>query len=286
MAGSGFVAAALCALLAAAAAQEAACGSGSCSAALPGDDPSMIQVPQQRQPQPQLQQVRQHRSARASNEARRARCLGGRKAGRDYCQAGDHVPCPAAPAGQGEMCAGNQCCRGPAGDPNATFPCPSASPDWDATGKCAVATQEHSCLEGGRAYCQAGDHVRCPGAPTGQGEMCSGNQCCRGPVGSEDMTFPCPSASPDFDANDKCAVTTQEHSCLEGGKEYCQVNDHVRCPEAPTGQGEMCSGNQCCRGPVGAEDMTFPCPSASPDFNATGKCAVTTQENSCLDPCA
>ncbi|CAE8620206.1 unnamed protein product [Polarella glacialis] len=53
------------------------------------------------------------------------------------CKVGDHVECSA----DGQTCSGNQCCAGPAHDPGATHVCPSASPDFAHSGKCALPKQ-------------------------------------------------------------------------------------------------------------------------------------------------
>jgi len=76
----------------------------------------------------------------------------------------------------------------------------------------------------------------------GSGQSCEGNQCCDGVPETGNMTFPCPTADPDF--------------------YECQV-DMALCP----GTMKRCVGNECCPRYDGSDNKTFPCPAADPEWD-------------------
>mmetsp|Transcript_24125 Transcript_24125/g.60217 ORF Transcript_24125/g.60217 Transcript_24125/m.60217 type:complete len:574 (-) Transcript_24125:68-1789(-) len=110
--------------------------------------------------------------------------------------------------------------------------------------------------------CAADAHVACPGS----GTLCSGDQCC--PRFNGSGTFPCPSASEDFDG---CESSSKVVDCLTSNP-ICRVGDHAQCP----GSGMWCASGQCCPGIDGGP--SFPCPSAPPGFSG---CASPDKVSSC-----
>ena len=102
---------------------------------------------------------------------------------------------PVLCAGLDIPCDGNQCCGGYPFINSLTFPCPSAVESFAG------------CPTTGRYIYQeetlaASEPVKCPGSR----DWCSRVQCCPGFAGSNNLTFPCPTASASYNM---CQTTTR-----------------------------------------------------------------------------
>ena len=104
----------------------------------------------------------------------------------------------------------------------------------------------------------------------GSGDPCDGNQCCGGFAGSGSLTFPCPNADENFNG---CQTT--ERFTYSPETEVAAA--HVPCP----GSCNMCSGEQCCPGFAGSDNLTFPCPTASSGYDMCQSNVRLTDSSAC-----
>lgn len=112
------------------------------------------------------------------------------------------------------------------------------------------------------------DPVLCAGS----GDPCDGNQCCGGFAGSNSLTFPCPNADAFFNG---CQTSER----FNYSAETLSAAAHVPCP----GSCNMCSGEQCCPGFAGSNDLTFPCPTASAGYDMCQSNVRLTDNSACDD---
>jgi hypothetical protein len=109
---------------------------------------------------------------------------------------------PVLCAGSGNPCDGNQCCGGYPFSNSLTFPCPNADEGFAG----CQTTERYSYQAETLA---ASEPVKCPGSC----DWCSGEQCCPAFVGSNNLTFPCPTASASYNMCQTTTRLTDSSSC-------------------------------------------------------------------------
>jgi len=109
---------------------------------------------------------------------------------------------PVLCAGSGNPCDGNQCCAGYPFSNSLTFPCPNADEGFAG----CQTTERYTYQE--ETVVQS-EPVKCPGSC----DWCSGEQCCPGFADSNNLTFPCPTASASYNMCQSTTRFTDSSAC-------------------------------------------------------------------------